>query len=1084
MTPDPFGARAMRERVLASWASAPARFREDANAEEDLALNGYRDRVIVELAQNAADAASRAGVPGRLLLRLAHDNGHAVLVAANTGTPLDAEGVQGLATLRASSKSGISDLDPVEQNVRHGRRAGHLAVGRFGVGFSAVLTVTDEPVVLSRTGGVRFSAADSRALVDAAIERSPDQASELRSELTRRGGHVPVLRLPFEAEGSPPAGFDTAVVLPLRDAAAEEVVQRRLAEVGDALLLALPALESVTIDVSGEPTRIIEDVAARWRVWRTSGTHDPASLADRPTEERRRTTWQVTWALPRSAQRSAGWQPSGAGVVHAPTPTDEPLDWPGLLIGSFPLDSTRRHVALGAATDTLVDAAAQLYVEALHELAESGRDVLPFVPIGFASGALDGAMRVRVLELLPGAAVLRVVEPHGEPALIKPRDAVAIEPPAGAEDEILAALAPSLAGLVRARRAEERVLRRLGVGFLPVAEVIESLPEHDDLEHWRALYTALAPLAGDPLMREAMSSLPVPLVDGRIVRGARGLLLLPLGTEASTGASTGAQAALGALGVLDDRGGAYTLLGLRAVHPAVAHELLERLGAVPAGPRAVLEQPSVRAAVEESPEADDPLELAHAVLILVSAAAKAGELQPGDLPWLGDLALLDTDDELAPASALALPGSVAAALLDAGEVGLVRADLIDRWGRGTLAAAGVLDELALLRIADLVPAALDGASPIGGPELADLDFAELDFTGGAPAAGDVLTLDGFEQWWDGVADLVERAGADAADATIPDFVAVSDLDAIRPAALEALLTHVTANAATRSALIGPTRVVAGRRAIDVPTYTAWWLSRRVARAGRFADPEADPLVARLLPEAPAAVRDLDVAARAALGAVRSVEQLDADAVAEVLQRLAVPETALSVDDVIAAYAGVGRIAAESSDMAALMPQPPHAVRVIDPEAPTGTSVVPADEAVVVSMPMHLQRAELGLPIVVGEASAEALATLLDVRLASDQINGTIDGEGGPGARRVTAPPEIAALLGRRELGWCEHDELIVDGVDVDWWVDADGAHAATADGLARAIAWSCGRWQARHAVALLLAEPGSSAEILVDEAFG
>jgi hypothetical protein len=71
MQPDPFGTAAVRERVLAGWAASPARFREDANAEEDLVRGGYRDRLLVELAQNAADAAARAGVPGRLRLELA-----------------------------------------------------------------------------------------------------------------------------------------------------------------------------------------------------------------------------------------------------------------------------------------------------------------------------------------------------------------------------------------------------------------------------------------------------------------------------------------------------------------------------------------------------------------------------------------------------------------------------------------------------------------------------------------------------------------------------------------------------------------------------------------------------------------------------------------------------------------------------------------------------------------------------------------------------------------------------------------------------------------------------------------------------
>ena len=97
---DPFSTAALRGRVLDAWAASPARFREDANAEEDYALGGYRDRVVVELAQNAADAAARAGVPGRLRLTLRDGT----LTAANTGAPLDAAGVEALSTLRASSK--------------------------------------------------------------------------------------------------------------------------------------------------------------------------------------------------------------------------------------------------------------------------------------------------------------------------------------------------------------------------------------------------------------------------------------------------------------------------------------------------------------------------------------------------------------------------------------------------------------------------------------------------------------------------------------------------------------------------------------------------------------------------------------------------------------------------------------------------------------------------------------------------------------------------------------------------------------------------------------------------------------------
>src|SRR3954447_18578328 len=138
---DPFDTAGLRRRVLAAWRDSPARFREDANAEEDLVHGGYRDRLIVGLAQNPADAAVRAAEPGGLRLELTDE----VLRAANTGAPLDPAGVEALATLRASAK-----------------RDGPATVGRFGVGFAAVLAVSDEPAVVSATGGVSFSADRTR----------------------------------------------------------------------------------------------------------------------------------------------------------------------------------------------------------------------------------------------------------------------------------------------------------------------------------------------------------------------------------------------------------------------------------------------------------------------------------------------------------------------------------------------------------------------------------------------------------------------------------------------------------------------------------------------------------------------------------------------------------------------------------------------------------------------------------------------------------------------------------------------------------------------------------------------------------
>ncbi|WP_010469735.1 sacsin N-terminal ATP-binding-like domain-containing protein, partial [Streptomyces somaliensis] len=384
---DPFGTARLRRGVLDAWGAGPARFREDANAEEELSLGGYRDRLVVELAQNAADAAARAGVPGRLRLTLhpAGADGPAVLAAANTGAPLDATGVESLSTLRASAK-----------------REGHEgAVGRFGVGFAAVLSVSDEPAVIGRHGGVRWSLAEARDMAAEAARASPGLGDELR----RRDGHVPLLRLPLPAEGAPPAGYDTVVVLPLRDAAAADLVERLLAGVGDALLLTLPGLAEIVVETpsgtrsltrgrDGEHT-VVDDSArgtTRWRTVTRTGPIPPELLRDRPVEERLRPDWSVTWAVPVDAE-GAPVRPDTAPVVHAPTPTDEPLTLPALLIASFPLDSTRRHPAPGPLTDFTVARAAEAYAELLAAWRPVSTGTVDLVPGPLGKGVLDGAVR-------------------------------------------------------------------------------------------------------------------------------------------------------------------------------------------------------------------------------------------------------------------------------------------------------------------------------------------------------------------------------------------------------------------------------------------------------------------------------------------------------------------------------------------------------------------------------------------------------------------------------------------------------------------------------------------------------------------
>jgi hypothetical protein len=1031
VTEDRFGAAGIRQRVLAAWTASPARFREDANAEEDLVLGGYRDRLVVELAQNAADAAARSGRPGRLLLSLTSTaEGGVVLVAANTGAHLDAAGVQALATLRASAK-----------------REGDT-IGRFGVGFAAVLAVSDDPAVVSRSGGVRFSAADTRQLLGEAAEVAPG----LADELTRRDGEVPVLRLPFAAEGTPPDGYDTAVLLPLRDRAAEELVDHLLDEVSDVLLLAMPALTEIVVDRPGrEPTRLA-DAADRWHVLRRHG-HLPADvLATRPVEERSRSRWEVTWALPR---QGPPLQPS---VVYAPTPSDEPLPWPALLIATLPLDPSRRHVAPGPVTDTVVTEAAAAYAHLLADRAGAGAVVWPLVVPGLPAGVLDGALRRAVHGLLPGTPILASAE---DPAvLLRPRDAVALTGSVGAEAEVVGVLSVWVAGLVLAPRAAAAAFELLGVRRLAFADVVESLPLVDDPARWREVYATLAPVAGDEQVREALTFLPVPLADGTVVRGVRGLLT-----------STSPPPVAAALAVL----------GARVVHPDAVHSLLERLGAAPAGPRALLELPAVRAAVDSlardwMPPDDQgggsrsgvtEEDLVEAVLTLVAAAVSEGVLEPGDLAWLGDLPLPDESGEATPAAALALPGSNAARWFADDEIGLASSTVIDRWGGPTLVALGVLDGPGVLRAFDV---------PVGDGE-AD----------GGPAA----ELDGWDDW---CALIAEELAGLPPGAVVSELVAVRDLDAVRRDALPELVAAIAADPVLRPALVTRARIVAEGRRVDVPPYTAWWLreelSREDGRAGVLAGPDAEDGLRALLPAAPDWLSGLDPAAQRALGVVHTTADLDAAAVPGVLEALAddgVEISALLLSALLARLAELAGLGLE-------VPRPQR-VRGLDlgedglqAVAGGGTCVVAADRAVVLEAPMYRQRPDLGIPLPAPAGSAAALADLLDLPLAGELAPGEVDEDAGAAGVVQPTAAEVAELLPQAPPTWCEHDELVVDGVDVDWWVTGVGpracVHAATPDGLARGLAWAAGRWELRALVGQLLVEPENAADVMIDQVFG
>jgi hypothetical protein len=1033
ISPDPFDTAGLRSRVLDAWAASPARFREDANAEEELARGAYRDRLIVELAQNATDAAVRAGADGRLLLRLRGGT----LTAANTGKPLDAAGVEGLSTLRASVKR---DDHP------------DTTVGRFGVGFAAVLAVTDAPAVVSSSGAVRWSRADAVALTSA--------VPELADEVARRGDAVPVLRLPLAggpgdggsgdgssgdgrpasgvpASGAMPVGYDTAVVLPLRDDAATTLTRALLDGIDDGLLLALTGLAEVVIDVDGAVRTLVATRAGgevvvtddgrptRWRLVHRYGRVPPELLAGRPAEEPDR--WTVTVAVPVDAAGGPAPLPDSVPrVYHAPTPTDEPSALPLLTLASWPMDSSRRRVVGGSLADFLAAEVAAAYADLVTALAGAGPEVLDLVPGPMPVGELDATVQRAIVDVLsrtpfvPPAAPLSSAPLSSappatsriSPAKLAPRDTtVVVGARAAADPTVLARFVPGLPDPLWWRT---QPLRRLGGREVGLDEVIDGMAGLTQTPaEWRELYAALDGVGGTDLM-----TLPVPLADGRTVRSARGVLLPTDEVDAA----------------------ALAGMGLRLVDPAAVHPLLTRLGATEATSAAVLRDPAVRAAMEAA-EVDDEADVrrrAEAILGLVAASG----IGVDDEAWLADIWLPAADGTLAPAGEVWLPDSPVLALLDVEPAAYtVDAEVVRRWGRHTLTAVGVQDRFAVVRETDLP---LDDQAP---PNLPD-----------------------FQEW-------VDAARARLGDPEIPPIVtellAVRDLDLVSDDRWPDVLTLLAEDADLRPALVDPTyvnRQDGSRQA--VPSYTAWWL-RTYARipdtghagrpVGELCAADADPIVRALLPPLPVA---LDDQVSNALGLARTLDDLVA-APGPLLDRLADADLELASLQLGAVYRALG-----AADVAVDGVRAPEHVRV---PAGAGSRVVAAADVVVADSPQWLQ---LGLPALI--PGTPALADVLDVDLAAD-VYPSVPSSAGTAAG---VPAVVRRVLPAAPASYVEHDDLIVAGRSVAWWVDDAGdVHAATLAGLARGVAWVCGSWHVRALLAEAVHDPADVDTLIAERAY-
>jgi hypothetical protein len=935
-------------------------------------------------------------------------------------------------------------------------------VGHFGVGFTAVLALSDRPSLVSTTGGVRFSAADTRRAVAGL------GVAGLDAELRRRAGHVPVLRLPWPTESDqvPPDGFASQVRLPLRDdVGADDVAAVLSVETALDLLWALPELTSISMpgfrvhreDGGDGPDGVItiridradagpagaadaEPELRRFRTATGTGRLPGDLLAGRPVEERGRDRWRLTWVLP--LDPAGRPDPQRRTMIGAPTPTAEPLTLPARLVGSLPVDESRSRIAEGPLADHLVGAAARVYRELVLALPGDQRAAL--LPAGgFPAGPLDGALHEAVRRELERTAFL----PGADGAPLRPDRALLIPGVAGPAAARIVEAMPGLVPWPDRADVVDR-LRGLGVSVRPVTTVPAALAALErPAAFWQDVYAALAH-AGT----EELADLPVPRRGGGNLIGCRGVLLAVDGPGAVPAD-------------LMDRA-ARLLPGLRLAADGVDHPLLRRLGAEPADAAALLLDPAladqIRARLDEAEFADpDPAELhefATLVLDLLAVqgadAAEPGQHDAGGV--LADVLLTDTDGEAWPAGSLLLPAAPLASVLVAdADLPQVGSEWIGRYGAELLAGVGVRSGFTVRRY---------------------------------PLPPDDVDLPDADRWWDRAGSSGPLSGPAGTEPARPDpappgdtFQAVPDLDLVDPAEWPAALSMLAGDRDTRDAL---------RPSGSAPSYTAWWRSEHARVRGvplsGWRTRDAVEL-AGLYDALPVPLPD-DVAAD--LGVLRTLQQAAARP-GELLARWADARRAVPPGRVPVTTRVLVAALAERPDGATGGPDLPSgtggAVELPDGVRTLAGTVAPADDAAVLDLPWLAQLIDPAL-LVAGGGDPGRTAAVLDLDLASERWPAEpVTGRPGRQTTLGQLAPAAACLglIGRpdlADLAVTVHDRLEVrpgplggDGEPsrgpaaptgshpVRWWMDGDRLLLdGSADGIARAVAHLAGRWSARH----------------------
>ena len=331
----------------------------------------YAGRELLELVQNAADAATETGGNGRVRIEVRP----AGLVVANTGQPFRTGGIESLMTPNASDKPG--------------RKV--ALIGAKGLGFRSLLNWSQEPVISSGDLEVGFSRSHARAAVTALARENQAIAAICDSE---DEPPVPILAFPAfgdelqslerpevsallrHARDLRKLNYDTVVAAPFDRERALDRAIKQASEFRSTFLLFVDSLSEIEIEVEGKPpvlwkrtktgpdTYLIEiqvgDATSKqeWICARRKGEIEVRGRKKAPVYE-----LAVALRLDES---------NGSGFLHSYFPTSIRLPFPALLHATLELDSNRKAIKENSdLNERVLRELGKFYAETLARLVRS-----------------------------------------------------------------------------------------------------------------------------------------------------------------------------------------------------------------------------------------------------------------------------------------------------------------------------------------------------------------------------------------------------------------------------------------------------------------------------------------------------------------------------------------------------------------------------------------------------------------------------------------------------------------------------------------------------------------------------------------